>query len=888
MPGDIETNVAASTGRREGILRLALTIGLAMMLACMLVGQLSTTLTVKKAGLPTESAAAKRMYDAGPAMTRIGSLGALVAVAAAGLLIPTHARRRDTIGAATLLVTALAAAEAACPLVRGWAQQLTPEQMPPAGSPAGRAAFIILTVACLSWTVNSWRRRHRLMVGPGWATGSARLDRVVVQARARDILAVLPGFLLLAMAASASASALETVLHTLPVISRSTASFDSLPYWQASLSAAIIFGVIHGLLMASAAGLVWVRARQAHGQGRPAHVGSLVGAAGGGYLFLFCFFGLVWIYSDEVTELGLTTGAVCFLLITAMSYSTLVAWNLVRFSRQPGRPRSISDLIRLALLAGASLGSGAVARLARRRKTGRIASLIIACLVIGAVMAGLLWASFPEVVDHTSRADVLWATGLTLAVVYLFGLLMPPKPERWRPALAAALILVIGSAALFATARSTATARMALYRYSAIARSHLYCAERLYADSPSWEDDPPEAPPEPARPKPLACPQLDALKAKRPLVVFVILDACRPDHMSVYGYGRKTTPFLDSCKDDWILFTNAFSQATATSCSMRHVFTGRYSSRYMLKKKGIGPFFLNDLVRGGYHTLHLNIIGSDYNGISAEAFTRDMPPDVRSRVKIVIDENQNARKKMKVFLAHLARNRKSAPGTFAYIHCTATHSPWGPIADAPDFGTRQEDYYDEAIAHNDLAMKDLITGLKKLGLYDDTFLIISADHGTGLKEHGRYGGFHPYYEQIHIPLLMHIPGFKSRRVDALTGLFDIGPTLLDAMTDQPIDRFDGKSLWPAIINGDTMPSRVLYGLNSFANCYFMVDFDGLHYIWDRGEKFETLFNYRKDPLEKHLMLDDAELLRKCRSRMTWFLDKGKGRYTNSSHYSPYY
>ena len=890
MPGEIESNIETYTPHREQALRCALTAGLAMMLACMLVGQLSTTLTVTRAAVPAESAAAKRMHDAGPTMTRMGSLGAAMVVAACGLLGVGYVRRRDKIGAMTLLVTALAAAGAAWPFVRGWARQLTPQQMPPAGSLTGQAAFIGLTLACLSWMVNSWHRRHRLMTQPYWSSASERLDRVVVQAGARDILAVLPGFLLLAMFASALASATETAVHTLPVVSENTVDFDTLPYWEASLSAAVLFGALHGLLLASAAGMVWLRARRAHRRGRPAHVGSLVGAAAGTYLFLFCFFGLAWIFAPEIMELGLTTGVVCLLLMLAMPYSTFVAWNLVRFSRQPGRPRSISDLIRLALLAGVSLGFGVVARLTRRQARAQTASLIIACLVIGAVTTVLLWASFPEVVDHTSRADVLWATGVTLAAVYLLSLLMPPNPKWWRPAVTACMVLVIGSATLFASSRSTTTVRMALYQYSAIARSHLYCAERLYTNCPSWEDDPPSKPstpstrPKPQRPEPQIWPELDAIKAKKPLIVFVILDGCRPDRMGVYGYRRNTTPFLNSCKDDWIIFTNAFSQSTGTSCSMRHVFTGRYSSRYMLLKKGIGPFFLNDLIRGGYHTLHLNIIGSDHNGISKEAFTRDMPAAVRSRVKIVVDENQKARKKMKCLLEYLGNNRDSAAGTFAYIHCIDTHSPWGPLEDAPDFGTRQEDYYDEAVANSDLAMKDLITGLKKLGLYDDTILIVSADHGTGLMEHGRYGGFHPHYEQIHVPLLMHVPGFKGRRVEAMTGLFDIGPTLVKALTDEPIDRFDARSLWPAIIDGETMAPRVLYGLSAFSNCYFLVDSDGLHYIWDRGEVFETLFNYKKDPLEKRLLIDDETLLKTCQERMRKFLKTGEGRYTHPSHY----
>lgn len=60
-----------------------------------------------------------------------------------------------------------------------------------------------------------------------------------------------------------------------------------------------------------------------------------------------------------------------------------------------------------------------------------------------------------------------------------------------------------------------------------------------------------------------------SLPEKRFNVVIVVEDALRADHMSCYGYGRKTTPVKDQWKDSGVLFSNAYAQATVTSPSVR-------------------------------------------------------------------------------------------------------------------------------------------------------------------------------------------------------------------------------------------------------------------------------------------------------------------------------
>ena len=66
--------------------------------------------------------------------------------------------------------------------------------------------------------------------------------------------------------------------------------------------------------------------------------------------------------------------------------------------------------------------------------------------------------------------------------------------------------------------------------------------------------------------------------------------------------------------------------------------------------------------------------------------------------------------------------------------------------------------------------------------------------------------------------------------------------------------------------------RVLFGLNSFEDCYTVIRSNGWHYIYHRKDRYELLFNWKRDPRETdNLMVVDREATKTCRNEMTWFL-----------------
>ena len=63
---------------------------------------------------------------------------------------------------------------------------------------------------------------------------------------------------------------------------------------------------------------------------------------------------------------------------------------------------------------------------------------------------------------------------------------------------------------------------------------------------------------------------------EKPNVVWILLDACRPDHLSCYGYRRPTSPTLDQLAQGGALFERHFAQAPMTKLSVPSYFTGRF------------------------------------------------------------------------------------------------------------------------------------------------------------------------------------------------------------------------------------------------------------------------------------------------------------------------
>jgi choline-sulfatase len=292
--------------------------------------------------------------------------------------------------------------------------------------------------------------------------------------------------------------------------------------------------------------------------------------------------------------------------------------------------------------------------------------------------------------------------------------------------------------------------------------------------------------------------------AKPPNVILITLDTTRADRMGFLNSKSALTPSLDSLARQSSVFTRAYSQVPLTTPSHATILTGTFPQFNNVNDLGspLGsdlPYIPEILRQQGYHTAAF--VGSqvlDPKGAGAPGFDRgfetyDAPFHSRGPGE---DRYQSVeRKGMKVVDSALAwLNQNARSPFFLWLHFYDPHDPYDPPA---PFNSGFASAYDGEIAYMDSAIGKLLAALRAQGLYDQSIIIVVADHGEAFGEHGeRSHGLFLYDETLHVPLLIKLPGITPvhPRIESRVGLVDIAPTLLQELGVTQPAMLQGKSL----------------------------------------------------------------------------------------------
>jgi len=124
-----------------------------------------------------------------------------------------------------------------------------------------------------------------------------------------------------------------------------------------------------------------------------------------------------------------------------------------------------------------------------------------------------------------------------------------------------------------------------------------------------------------------------------------------------------------------------------------------------------------------------------------------------------------------------------------------------------------EALYDGEVSYQDRHFASILEGLERRGLADDTMVIVTADHGEELYDHGSVGHGHSLYDELlHVPLLVRLPGTPVRRIEGSVGLVDVLPTVLEALGHEVPEELSGRSLLPMLRgDGESAPPTSVSG-----------------------------------------------------------------------------
>lgn len=298
-------------------------------------------------------------------------------------------------------------------------------------------------------------------------------------------------------------------------------------------------------------------------------------------------------------------------------------------------------------------------------------------------------------------------------------------------------------------------------------------------------------------------------RAARNLVVIVV-DALRPDHMGVYGYARNTTPWLSEQQREGRLARVDGLRAVCgeSSCGLLALFTSRYmhempsrpiTLHQALSRQG----WRTHAILGGNHSQFYGL-AQLYAGVDSFVDGGTLRQGEPESTWYVNDDR---------FVLDRTARLPAWDGTptMLQFHLMSAHQlgrretpgrPWGPAKvyypGVPNSVELAVNWYDNGVAQTDDMIRRLVATLHERGYLRDALVVVTADHGEALGEHGLFTHANSVRDPVlRVPLLLmafgeaKLPALHSRRA---ASQIDVAPTLLSALGVRPPATWSGRSL----------------------------------------------------------------------------------------------
>ncbi len=409
-----------------------------------------------------------------------------------------------------------------------------------------------------------------------------------------------------------------------------------------------------------------------------------------------------------------------------------------------------------------------------------------------------------------------------------------------------------------------------------------------------------------------------ALRGKNLLVI--TLDTTRRDHISAYGVPglEGTTPAIDRLAAQGALFENAYSQTNTTNPSHTSLFTGLYAldTRIMNNHSAFEDVAADidtlpaAFQRAGYRTGGFAAVAHlSKQGLALPGFDEaNVPPgELRASqiVPVLIRWIQQDRTRpffawLHLFDPHIPY-RPPAKYRALYYQGDPTAGDSTPLGESPSFkrsapkpsreqfGKVRDRRYPAAMYRGEIRFLDdqlgrLLRALEKLGLSDDTAIVLLGDHGESLGEHEIYYDHAGLYEEsIRIPFIVRLPGFPAGvRITERVGQIDLAPTLVELfdVNLESTTPLRGLSLAEALRGkqGTALTGRDWMIHESASNHQIAVrrgPWKAIYSVWFM-EPPVLLFDLEQDPKETHnLAKERPELVEELRVRAQPWLDEGR-------------
>lgn len=282
---------------------------------------------------------------------------------------------------------------------------------------------------------------------------------------------------------------------------------------------------------------------------------------------------------------------------------------------------------------------------------------------------------------------------------------------------------------------------------------------------------------------------------RKPNVVLITVETTPSYKLPCYGYERNTTYYWCNLAKNGTLYTEAYTSASYTPLTLTSIASGQYPFE-------IGMRSATDRVRTETKLLGNKLNDTGYSVYRSQQFSHIEVASPRYRNSLDEEVDRSA-------LHELLENEERP--VFYRDHISAPHDPYDPYMEhkyyesnftyiekirenmksfrrVENFSKINETYrdymydaHDEELRMTDRTkIRSILNSVRRSGEYDDTLIVIAADHGEMFGKHNFFGHKGPFDGNIKIPLIVKYPGQEESRVsEKLVSLIDIYPTVMD-------------------------------------------------------------------------------------------------------------
>ena len=338
-------------------------------------------------------------------------------------------------------------------------------------------------------------------------------------------------------------------------------------------------------------------------------------------------------------------------------------------------------------------------------------------------------------------------------------------------------------------------------------------------------------------------------------VILISVDTLRADHLPAYGYTRVRTPNIDSLASQATLFEQAYSHSPQTLPAHTSILSGQLPFDHGVRDNiGFtvkpGQWFVQRALHdrgwptGGFVSAYvLRSATGIHQGF--DTFDSDLPA---ASPEMSIGQVQRDGAQTLAAAEKWLSARGSTP-FFLFLHFYEPHKPYAPPA-----RFAQYDPYDGEIAYADELVGRLFDRLRAAKLFDRSTIVLLADHGEGLGDHGEQEhGMFLYRETTHVPLMVKLPGRRgARRVGTPVQHIDVAPTILDLLGMPARAELRGRSLRPLLDGTGTLPDAGIYSEALYSRYHF--GWSELYALTDSRYRLiraprDELYDLQRDPKE---------------------------------------